>query len=126
MDDVKLVMNRRGFHYFTAAKEFVAGKSMLEDKCDCEVAAMSGQNPVKSFTRVTQIDPRNPYGWAYLLFAMEDAGSYSIDQLLAVADKWHVSAADFKYQGQSAFAMMYFTRYIKLKERINNVSKCTT
>ena len=114
---VKMMMNRFGFRYYSAAEEFLKGKSMLEDACDREVAAKEGRSPIKSFTRVVQIDPKSPYGWAYLLFAMEDAGSFTVDQLLQTADKWHEAAIEYRYQGQNAFAMMYFTRYMKIKQR---------
>jgi hypothetical protein len=116
MDDhgavVKFTMGRFGFNYYSAADEFLKTKSLIEDPVDRAVAISNGADPVKSFTRVTQIDPKNPYGYAYLLFAMEDAGTYTIDQLLAVADGWHTAAVEYKHQGQNAFAMMYFNRYM--------------
>jgi hypothetical protein len=118
MDTTRLLMIRYGFNHYTAAKEFLRGKSMIEDRCDLEVGASQGATPLKLFTRVTQIDPKNPYGWAYLLFAMEDAGNFTIDQLLDVAERWHETAVEYKHQGQNAFAMMYFTRYMKIKNRV--------
>ena len=117
-DPIKFTMNRYGFKYYTAASEFIKGKSMLEDKCDREVSALEGNSPLKSFTRVTQIDPTNPYAWAYLLFAMEDTGGYTIKQLAGVAGKWHETAIVYRVQGQNALAMMWFTKYIKTMEKM--------
>jgi hypothetical protein len=116
------MMQRYGFKYYTAAKEFIKGKSMMEDKCDREVSLKAGDTPLKSFIRVTEIDPTNPYGWAYLLFAMEDAG-FSIEHLLLVADKWHETAMVYKHQGQNAFAIMYFTKYMKTMEKMKENGK---
>lgn len=118
-----MMMQRYGFRYYTAAKEFIKGKSMLEDKCDREVSSKIGDTPMKSFTRVTEIDPANPYGWAYLLFAMEDGGGFDAERLTLVASRWHEAAVVYRHQGQNAFAMMYFTKYMKLMEKIRENAK---
>ena len=114
---VKMMMGRYGFKYYSAADEFLKTRSLIEDPIDREVAIANGLDPVKSFTRVTQIDPANPYGYAYLLFAMEDNGTYTVAQLTDVAAKWSEAAIAYKYQGQPALALAYFTKYVKLKER---------
>ena len=107
MDDIKVMANRYGFTHYTAAREFINGKT--------------GITPLKSFVRVTQLEPKNPYGWAYLLFAMEDLGEFTINQLLDIANKWHERALEFGYQGQNAFAMIYFTKYMKLKTKMTEM-----
>lgn len=92
---------------------------MLEDKCDCEVARLGGDDPIKLFKRVISIDPDNPYGHAYLLFAMEDAGGYTVKQLADVSAKWSDVAINYGVQGQPELAMAYLTRYIKMEEKSN-------
>jgi hypothetical protein len=109
-----MMMRRYGFRHFTAVTDFLRGKSMLDDKCDSEVAKLHGEDPIELFTRVTQVDPENPYGYAYLLFAMEDTGGYTIKQLADVSSKWSDAAIAYGLQGQPEFAMMTFSKYMRM------------
>lgn len=114
------MMRRYGFHHYSAVIDFLKGKSLIEDKCDREVAKLNGQDPVKLFERVIQLDPDNPYGYAYLLFAMEDSGCYTIKQMADVSAKWHDAAIAYRYQGQNALAMAYLTKYVKLETEVSD------
>jgi hypothetical protein len=103
---------KRGFRFFTAAQEFVRGWDAYH-VYDFRTAQIA-------FRRVTEIDPQNPYGWAYLLFMMEDIGNSTIQQLADVAARWYECAVKYKYQGQDALALMSFSRYVKLLQPVEN------
>lgn len=112
------MMRRYGFRHFSALTSFLQGKLILTDKCDREVAkATTGDTPIKLFTRASQIDPDNPYPYAYLLFAMEDEGGYTVKELADVSAKWYEAAVAYKSQGQDALAMAYLMRYKKIEEK---------
>jgi len=103
---------RRGFRFFTAAKDFVIG-------IDC-YHAYDFRGALKAFKRVAELDPDNPYAHAYLLFSMEDSGDYTIQQLADRASLWHECAVKYKYQGLDALSILWFSKYMKMLEPVEN------
>ena len=102
-------MRRRGFKYYTSAREFVRGMKCLR--------ARKLTSAMASISRVTKLDSDNPYGWAYMLFIMEDIGGFTAGQLADTAAKWTEAAIKYKYQGQDALATSYLLRYVKIYEK---------
>ena len=109
---ISFEQRKRGFRFFTAAQEFVRGWDAYH--------AYDFRGALVAFKRVAEIDPQNPYAWAYLLFAMEDSGDYTIQQLADVAARWHECAAKFKYHGLDALSIIWFSKYIKMLHPVEN------
>jgi hypothetical protein len=109
---VSFEQQRRGFKLFTAAKEFVIGWNAYH--------TYDFRGALASFKRVAELDPENPYAHAYLLFAMEDSMDYTIQQLADRAALWHSSAVKFKHHGLDALSIIWFSKYIKMLEPVEN------
>ena len=109
---ISFEQRKRGFRFFTAAQEFVRGWDAYH--------AYDFRGALAAFKRVAEIDPQNPYAWAYLLFAMEDSADYTIQQLADVAAQWHDCAVKFKYHGLDALSIIWFIEYIKMLHPVEN------
>lgn len=85
--DVVRVQRTRAFSHYTAAKLFLEGTRILDK---------DPNRAEEIFASVVQIEPDNPYGWVYLLFAREDSGCLlsklimTCNKLVGVADKKHI------------------------------------
>jgi tetratricopeptide (TPR) repeat protein len=107
---IEFEQRKRGFKRFTSAREFLRGWDAYQAK-DFRTA-------LSAFKRLTEIEPENPYTWAYYLFAIEDAGGYSIQELADVSAKWHEAALSYKIQGQPSLSIQFFSKYIKMLEKV--------
>jgi hypothetical protein len=74
---------------------------------------------LKSFQRLVELEPSNPYACAYCLFAMEDDGTFTVQELADMSARWSEAAIKYRYQGQDALSMAYFTKYMKRIETMD-------
>ena len=105
------VQRLREFSHFTAAKLFLEGEKILE---------FDPKRAEELFSSVVQIEPNNPYGLIYLLFALEDSGSpmckrvMTCNKLVEVADKKPI-------HGLSGISKSMMIEYIKKVEAMGLV-----
>lgn len=104
--EVVRVQRLREFSHYTAAKLFSEGEKLLE---------FDPKRAEQIFASVVQMEPSNPYGWMYLLFALEDNGS-PIIKLLTTCNKL-VEVADKKpIHGLSGLSKDMMINYLKKAE----------
>ena len=104
--EIVRVQRLREFSHFTAAKLFSEGEKLLE---------FDPKRAEQLFISVVQMEPSNPYGWLYLLFALEDNGR-SIIKLLTTCNKL-VEVSDKKpIHGLSGLSKDMMVNYLKKAE----------
>lgn len=69
----------------------------------------------EKFRAVTQMEPDNPWGWVYLLFAMED-GSKSLGDLIMVCSRLIRVSEKKPMHGIDVFAKIMMGIYLKMAE----------
>jgi len=106
--EIVRVQRLREFSHYNAAREFIAGERILE--FDPIVAE-------KHFRTVVQLDSSNPYGYVYLLFAMESNG-YPMSKLLVVCDKLVEVASKHKLHGLDGISKQIMVQYLYKAEKM--------
>ena len=74
-----------------------------------------------AFKRVAEIDRQKPIhvGISFIRYGRM-LPTQTIQQLADVAARWHECAANFKYQGQDALSIIWFSQDIKVFDPLEN------
>jgi hypothetical protein len=98
----------RRFSHHSAARAFAEGERILQ--FDPKVAE-------KCFSTVVQIEPDNPYGYVYLLFALEDLGA-PLGKLLTVCNKFVETAHNKSIHGLEGISKEMMVQYLFKAEKM--------
>lgn len=101
-DEIVRVQRLREFSHYSAARIFAEGERILE--FDPKVAE-------KCFRIVIELEPANPYGYVYLLFAMEAIGT-PVSKLLVICNKFVETAEKKRIHGLDGISKEMMVGYI--------------
>jgi len=106
--DLVQVQKRREFSRYNAAKEFEEGMKLLH---------FEPLRAEEKFRRVIELDPNNPYGYAYLLFALED-NARPLSMLLTICSKFVEVAEKKRIHGLDGLSKMMFNQYLSAHQHL--------
>jgi hypothetical protein len=106
--EIVRVQRLREFSHYNAAREFIAGARILE--FDPKVAE-------KHFRTVIELDSSNPYGYIYLLFALEDNG-FPLSKILVVCNKLVEVASKKHIHGLDGISKEMMVGYLYKSEKM--------
>jgi hypothetical protein len=106
--EIVRIQRLRQFSHYNAARIFEDGARILQFD---PVAAE------KCFSTVIQIEPDNPYGYVYLLFALEDIGS-PLGRLLFVCNKFVEVAHKKSIHGLEGISKEMMVQYLFKAEKM--------
>ena len=106
--DIIYAQRIRGFSRHNAAKLFLQGKQCMRT---------DPRRAERLFTSVIQVEPDNPYGYIYLLFAQEDLG-YPVERLLSTCDKLIEVATKKNIHGLTGIADAMMLGFLRTAEKM--------
>jgi hypothetical protein len=107
-DAIAYTQRIREFSHYNAARLFLEGEKILE---------FDPKRAEELFTTVVQMEPGNPYGWAYLLFAREDNGS-PMSKLLITCNKFVEAAGKKPIHGLNGISKDMMVEYLLKAEKM--------
>jgi len=106
--DISHTQRVREFSHYTAARLFSEGEKIME---------FDPKRAEELFITVVQIEPSNPYGWAYLLFAREDNGA-PMGKLITTCNKFVETADKKPIHGLSGISKDMMVGYLLKAEKM--------
>lgn len=107
-DDIVQIQKRREFTRHTSAKLFDEGITLLH---------FEPLRAEQKFRAVTELEPSNPYGYVYLLFAMED-NARPLSALLTTCSRFIEVAERKRIHGLDGISKAMMNGYLSASQHL--------